>query len=195
MTFEDHITPEHYRELLAAANPINAKWSVWTTSAILIGVGLAVLGAMGAFFYAAVVAVMKKGLAGTLAEPFTLFLISAGLVTCIAGLIVLAYKRNTLKLIWKNSIEPDIAEMDLREGLNLGPARYTLSDQGVRVEMPLDIDEIKWSAFINFRETANGLMLMFNRTHGMVVPKGQLVSDGAYPSAVAIVSGKLKRAT
>lgn len=194
MTFDDNITVEHYREMLAAANPINAKWAVWAITAFLVCLGVALVGAMGAFFYAAVAVLMKKGAAGAIAEPSILLLILAGLVLCAAALIVLVYKRRTLRLVWKNKIEPDVSEMDLREGLHLGPARYTLSDQGVRVEMPLDIEEVKWSAFVYFRETANGLMLMFNRTNGMIVPKGQLIAAGDYEAAASIVSGKLRKA-
>ncbi|MCP5082711.1 MAG: YcxB family protein [Alphaproteobacteria bacterium] len=194
LTFDDHITAEHYREMFAAANPLNAKWAVWAITAFLAALCIALAGAMGAFFYAVVRVVMKKGPAGVVAEPTTLLLIGAGLLLTALALFVMVYKCRTLRLVWKVKSGPDISDMDLREGLNLGPARYILSDQGIRVEMPLDTEEIKWSAFVHFRETANGIMLMFNRTNGVVMPTGQLVAAGDYDAACDIVSSQLKKA-
>lgn len=194
MTFDDHITAEHYREMFAAANPLNAKWAVWAITALLAALCIGLVGAMGTFFYAAVLVVMKKGLAGVIAEPTTLLLIGAGLLLTAAALFLMVHKRRALRFVWQLNSGPDISDMDLREGLNLGPARYTLSDQGIRVEMPLDTEEIKWSAFAHFRETANGIMLMFNRTNGMVMPTGQLVAAGTYDAACDIVSSQLKKA-
>lgn len=193
MTFDDHITADHYRELLRLANPLNKTWILWGFTIIIVAVSLAMLGAMGLFFYAAILVLIKKGLAGVAGEPVTLALIAAGLVFTGIAVFVLAYKRNALRFFWKIKQEPDIGEMDLRDGLHLGPARYTLSDDGIRVEMALDTDELRWSAFTHFREAANGMLLMFNRTNGMVVPSGQLVAAGDYEAARRIVSAHVKR--
>ncbi len=193
MTFNDHITADHYRELLRLANPLNAKWALWAFSIVLVAVCIALAGAMAVFFYAVIVVLLKKGLSGVVAEPATLALIGTGLLLTVLALFVMAYKRNALRFFWKFQREPDIGEMDLREGLHLGPARYTLSNQGIRVEMPLDTDEIRWSAFTHFREAANGIMLMFNRTNGMVMPSGGLVAAGDYEAARRIVSAHVKR--
>ena len=194
MTFDDQITADHYRELVRLSNPLNSKFALWANFAMLGGIGLAIIGAMGAFFYTAAKTLMDAGLAGLIAHPSKLLLIGAGLVLCLAAVVVLIYRRKMLQIIWKMNDKPDISELDLREGLNLGPARFTLSDKSVRVEMPLDSDEISWSAFSHFREAANGIMLMFNRTNGMVVPSGHLIAVGEYEAALSLVSTHVKEA-
>ncbi|MEM8689093.1 MAG: YcxB family protein [Pseudomonadota bacterium] len=194
MTFEDHITADHYREMARLANPLNSKWALWAVTAILWLVGLSVLAAMGLFFYSAGLVVVRRGVLDAFADPTILLLICSGLLLSLGAGFVMAYKRAALKFFWSFRRTPDISDMDLREGLNLGPARYTLSDQGIKVEMALDTDEIRWTAFAHFRETANGIMLMLNRTNGMVVPTGGLLASGDYEAARDIVFAHVKRA-
>ncbi|MEM1198279.1 MAG: YcxB family protein [Pseudomonadota bacterium] len=194
MTFEDHITADHYRELVTLANPLNSKWALWAVTAIMWLVALSLIAAMGLFFYSAALVVMRQGLAGVFADPTKLLLVCSGLALSVGAGFVLAYKRAAMTFFWSFKRSPDISDMDLREGLNLGPARYTLTDQGIKVEMALDTDELRWTAFTHFREAANGIMLMLNRTNGMVLPTGSLLASGDYEAARDIVSAHVKRA-
>ncbi len=194
MTFEDHITADHYREMVMLANPLNSKWALWAVTAIMWLVALSVVAAMGMFFYSAALVVMRQGFEGVFADPTLLLLVCSGLLLSVGAGFVLAYKRAAMKFFWSFKRAPDISDMDLREGLNLGPARYTLTDQGIKVEMALDTDELRWTAFTHFREAANGIMLMLNRTNGMVLPTGGLLASGDYEAARDIVSAHVKRA-
>lgn len=193
MTFDDHITADHYREMVQLANPLNSKPALWAVTAIMWMVGLSLIAAMAAFYYSAVLVVIRQGLAGVSADPTILLLILTGLMLSVGAGFVLAYKRAALKFFWSFKRTPDISDMDLREGLNLGPARYTLSDKGIKVEMALDTDEIRWTAFSHFREAASGIMLMLNRTYGLVLPTGALMASGDYEAARDIVSAHVKR--
>ena len=194
MTFDDHITADHYREMVQLANPLNSKPALWAVTAIMWIVCLSLIAAMGAFYYSAVLVVMRQGIAGVFADATTLLLICTGLLLTIGAGFVLAYKRAALQFFWSFKRAPDISDMDLRDGLNLGPARYTLSDKGIKIEMALDTDEIRWTAFSHFREAASGIMLMLNRTNGLVLPTGVLTAAGDYEAARDIVSAHVKRA-
>ena len=162
-----------------------AKFRWLVRAGIFVGSFLATLTifALGLFAYAVVIAVMKKGLEGMLAEPWIPIYVAAGLITSILAVFYLAYDKRLLQLLWGLRNGPKVEPGMLREDVSVGRVAVTLDEDGVEIRMPRDTDRVKWQAFSALKETAETFMLMFSPHLGLVLPKATLVETGQVDEA------------
>ena len=99
MTFEDEIKPIHWQDMLTQMAEAKFRWLV--RFGIFIGSFLATLTifALSLFAYAVVVAVMKKGLDGMLAEPWIPIYAILGLITSVLAVFYLAYDKRLISVL------------------------------------------------------------------------------------------------
>ncbi|MEM7424561.1 MAG: YcxB family protein [Pseudomonadota bacterium] len=191
MTFEDEIKPIHWHDMLSGMGTRKERLAV--RSGIAVGAILFALLSvtMAVFVYAVFAAFSRKGVDGVLADPMILGLIAAGTVVGIVAIFYLVFDKRALQLLWGLRNGPAVEPGMLRPDINTGNVRVTLGDDAIELRMPHDLDRVKWSAFTELRETADTIMLMFNRKVGVVVPKAVLVRDGLLDEARAHISSRL----
>ena len=191
MTFEDEVTEVHYQDFMQQLNSTRFKLILGGGMGLIVVLSFALICAMGAFGYAAALVIAKKGASGLAMEPWIVGLILAGVATCLIGAFFLCFEHKTFRLFWSQRKGPKMDPGALREGINLGPATFSLGETGLKIRMPLDHDEFDWRAFSHFHETEDTMVLMFNQHIGVVMPKAKLIASGLLEDARSMIAANL----
>ena len=173
MQISTEITVDDHREFIhrvfnEGREGRNAGWLRWELWLAAIFVIVPVL-----FFFRSLASGLWHGglVAVLMAEPVLLFYVLLGLVLTVVVVFYLRWigrMRRDLKAVSKDEA---IDEAGLREGINLGPARFDADEAGIQVAVAESQSRYAWRAFREFMETKRNFYLMIDRGSMLIVPK------------------------
>lgn len=188
MQINTQISAEDHREFANAVDGVSRqKRAAGRASVILVAVSLFLILAVVGFTVSLARLTYHGSLDVLLNSPVLVVLIVIGLLLLP---VAFAWLRGSSRLRrnLKAAAAGEIDETCLRDGLNIGVARFELDDDSFHVTFELVQETLPWSMFQTLRETKGLLCLMIDKGSGYIVPKRAFDSNEALRDFKAMVT-------